>query len=139
MFKIIVILAICAAGGYVYKKGYVTQWVAETQQDIATKIQEAAPRNPPSTTNNPQWEERMRQQREHADRVMGEAQARIAAEGSSPSADPCARARKNVQEAQIWMREGGSMQNVTQGKKMSENETFDNLAKSRQYIESNCR
>jgi hypothetical protein len=133
MGKIIVILLICAAGAYAYKKGYVTQWVEKAQESVAVQV---APKAPPT---NPQWDERMRQQREHADRVLSEHQARIAAGPQPTSADQCARARKNVQEMQSWMRSGGSVVEVKSHKKLNENQTFDALARNRQFVEDNCR
>jgi hypothetical protein len=122
MFKIVLILAICAAGAYAHKKGYLSQWVEQAQDSAAMNL--APPPKPAPAAPANVWPVHRPPE--------------PVARGPSAS-ENCARARRNVQEMQGWMSQGGSMQNVTQGKKMSENETFDALARNRQYIESNCR
>jgi hypothetical protein len=143
MWKIVFILAICAVGGYLHKQGLFAQWVEQAQEGAALQIEsQGAPKAA-------QLEEQMRRQREAFDRATAERSAKFQQEAQQPlfhpsipgaaQMDDCARARHNVQQMQGWMSQGGTMHNVTEGKKMSENETFDALAKNRQFIESNCR
>jgi hypothetical protein len=81
MGKFIVVLAICAAGGYAYKEGHLTRWVEQAQEGVALQLEKTAPREAPSA----KIEELMRQQREHADRVLAEQRARIAADEPAPA------------------------------------------------------
>ncbi len=53
--------------------------------------------------------------------------------------EECAKARNNVQVTSDWMRQGGSVYEKGTNKTLSENASFDAAARSRQFIEDNCR
>ena len=54
-------------------------------------------------------------------------------------ADDCARVRKNIQAGQQWMQQGGVVVQIPSERTLNQNQSFDMVAKNRQFLEDNCK
>jgi hypothetical protein len=136
--KIIVILAICAAGGYAYKNGYFAKWIGQAQEGAGMDLEQGA-----KQLAEPPMSERMRRQQEEAEAHMRRLQQTGLPASAPNRSQECAQARQNVQQIESWMRRGGTVVETDPGslsrRKLSENQTFDELSRHRLFIEQNCR
>jgi hypothetical protein len=139
--KIIMVLVALAGSAYVWNKGWIQNLAGDSGAGAeVAQVRGSRPVQPVEQPNQNWQTGSSSGPASGAPSMPGFATPPNFKQGGSSSLDEqCRRARANVEVAQSWMKDGGQVYVKGSGKKLNETDTFDAVAKNRQFIEENCR
>lgn len=138
MGKIIAVLAVCAAGGYLYKYGYFSQWVGSAQDNVASNLQAQA------EVTRAVHEKQMAERIKNYDKIIAAAD-KPGARVPSATDEACERARRNLQQAQSYTQSSGSLTGGSGNplafdpSRMGGGGNSEALERDRAFVAKNCR